>query len=193
MGGRRNVPRAAVAGRSSRRPVHRVRHLPMLARFHGQLNLPAKGFSQPTRLGAKPPVTINPTPPAARSAKYAASLEIAAMVFQPGVHRAHQHPVAQGGEAEVERREQVRVGQCGRRVVHRANIPARMAAASAEGEGVQRERTVFVRIVQVADARAPAAAPMATNSGSRCSVVGCACRHAAPGVPSRAGLPRSRP
>ena len=39
-----------------------------------QLNLPPKGASQPRMLGAMPPVTIRPTPPRARSAKYAASL-----------------------------------------------------------------------------------------------------------------------
>src|SRR6185312_1178834 len=33
-----------------------------------------KGFSQPAMLGEKPPVTIKPTPPRARAAKYSASL-----------------------------------------------------------------------------------------------------------------------
>ena len=32
------------------------------------------GLSQPATLGEKPPVTINPTPPRARAAKYSASL-----------------------------------------------------------------------------------------------------------------------
>ena len=36
-------------------------------------SVPAKGLDQPSMLGAKPPVTISPVPPAARSAKYAAS------------------------------------------------------------------------------------------------------------------------
>ena len=36
--------------------------------------------------------------------------KIAGAILQPGVHRPHQHPVAQGGEAEIERREQMRVG-----------------------------------------------------------------------------------
>ena len=39
--------------------------------------------------------------------------EVAGVVLQPGVHRAHQHAVAQGGEAQVERREEVRVGRAG--------------------------------------------------------------------------------
>ena len=30
--------------------------------------------------------------------------KIAGAILQPGVHRPHQHPVAQGGEAEIERR-----------------------------------------------------------------------------------------
>ena len=38
-----------------------------------QASLPANGASQPSMLGAMPPVTIRPTPPRARSAKYAAS------------------------------------------------------------------------------------------------------------------------
>ena len=41
-------------------------------------------------------------------------------VFQPGVHRAHDHAVAQGGEAEVERRQQVRIVGIGHGVGARA-------------------------------------------------------------------------
>jgi hypothetical protein len=37
--------------------------------------------------------------------------EALGVVLQPGVHRAHQHAVAQGGEPQVERGEQVRVGR----------------------------------------------------------------------------------
>ena len=36
--------------------------------------------------------------------------EVLAPVFEAGVHAAHQHAVLEGGEAEVERREQVGVG-----------------------------------------------------------------------------------
>jgi hypothetical protein len=57
-------------------------------------------------LGAKPPVTIRPTPPRARSAKNAAMRRMLA-VFQAGVHAAHQHAVLQRGEAEVQRGEEV--------------------------------------------------------------------------------------
>jgi len=37
--------------------------------------------------------------------------EMLAPVFEAGVHRAHQHAIGQCGEAQVERREQVRVGR----------------------------------------------------------------------------------
>src|SRR6185436_3574945 len=37
-------------------------------------SLPAKGFAQPARFGAMPPLTSRPAPPRARSAKYSASL-----------------------------------------------------------------------------------------------------------------------
>ena len=36
--------------------------------------------------------------------------EVASMVFQPGMHRPHQHPVAQAGESQVQGRQQARVG-----------------------------------------------------------------------------------
>jgi hypothetical protein len=41
-------------------------------------------------------------------------------VFQAGVHGAHHHPVFQGGEAEVERGEQVRVDGVGHRFFQKA-------------------------------------------------------------------------
>ena len=39
--------------------------------------------------------------------------EVAALVFQAGVHGAHQHAVGQGAKAEIERGEQVREGRSG--------------------------------------------------------------------------------
>ena len=36
--------------------------------------------------------------------------EVGRPVFETGVHGTHQHPVAQGGEAQVEGRQQVRIG-----------------------------------------------------------------------------------
>ena len=44
-----------------------------LARCRRPLSVPAKGLVQPAAFGAMPPVTMSPTPPRARSAKYAAS------------------------------------------------------------------------------------------------------------------------
>ncbi|MNT79027.1 hypothetical protein D3C72_2183240 [compost metagenome] len=38
-------------------------------------SVPANGLAQPAMLGAKPPVTISPTSPSARSRKYAAMRE----------------------------------------------------------------------------------------------------------------------
>ena len=44
------------------------------------------------------------------------------IVLEPGVHRAHEHAVAQGGEAQVEGSEQVRVGRGGIRVRHGPSV-----------------------------------------------------------------------
>ena len=71
--------------------------------------------------GAYPPVMIRPTPPRARSAKYAASRSgVAGAVLQAGVHRTHHHPVAQRGEPKIQRRQQVRI-----RVGHASLLQAR--------------------------------------------------------------------
>ena len=43
------------------------------------------------------------------------AVEIVA-VLEPGVHRAHQHAILEGGEAEVERREEVGIGGHGWRL-----------------------------------------------------------------------------
>jgi hypothetical protein len=63
---------------------------------------------QPATFGAKPPVTIRPTPPRALGEIGGQARKRLAAVLQAGVHRAHQHAVLQRGEAEVERGEQVR-------------------------------------------------------------------------------------
>ncbi len=53
--------------------VHRVGDDSVPARAPPLVDkVPAKGLAQPSMLGAKPPVTISPTPPRARSAKNAA-------------------------------------------------------------------------------------------------------------------------
>ena len=59
-------------------------------------SLPANGFSQPTMLGAKPPVTIRPDAAGRALGEIRRELrEVARAVLEPRVHRAHQHPVAQ--------------------------------------------------------------------------------------------------
>ena len=78
-----------------------VVHRPVTWRWRrtsqGQRSVPPKGLSQPARFGEKPPVTIRPTPPAARSREVGRQLrEVGDLVLQAGVHRAHQHAVAAG-------------------------------------------------------------------------------------------------
>src|SRR5690606_33684229 len=71
------------------------------------------GASCPTRLGEKPPVTMRPTPPSARSAKISGKfVDVPEPVFQAGVHGAHQHPVFQFSKTEIEGFQQVGVA-CG--------------------------------------------------------------------------------
>jgi hypothetical protein len=56
-------------------------------------------------VGAMPPVTIRPTPPRALGVEGGHALEAVGRLFQAHVHRAHEHAVLQGGEAQVQGRE----------------------------------------------------------------------------------------
>ncbi len=66
-----------------------------------------------------------------------------AVLLEPGVHRAHQHPVRQGDVAEIERREQVRVECHGPPPGDVVNLPDRArsvtGAAASRGSGPETE------------------------------------------------------
>ena len=122
----------------------------------------ANGFSQPSMFGAMPPVTIRPTPPRARSAKIRGELvEIARVILEARVHRAHQHAVGQRREAEVERCEEVRVG-----CLHGIRTRVRAAtmhwfgrAAQASPDGIRRLASARPAARSTSDRRPRAARP----------------------------------
>jgi hypothetical protein len=91
--------------------VHGLGDDAVLVDFPGPAELAAEGLEPAGEVGRdaagdhQPDAAFGALAEIGRQAR-----EIAAAVLQAGVHRAHQHAVGQRAEAEVQRREQVRIG-----------------------------------------------------------------------------------
>ena len=108
--------------------VHRRGHLAVPAHVPGQGQAPGERLEPADDIRREAARDHQPDTALGAFCKIGRKLgEIVGMVFQPGVHRAHQDAVAQGGETQVERGEKVREG--GR---HHGSIPSGMVGRMRE-------------------------------------------------------------
>ena len=101
--------------------MHGCGHLPMPAHMPRHRHAAGEGLEPATDIRGKTAGHHQPHAALGAFGKIRRQLgEVGNAVFQPGVHRAHQHAIAQSGEAQIEWGQEVRVGRC-----HVCSIPMR--------------------------------------------------------------------